>query len=199
VETINFLITGVGGQGTILASDVLAAVGLAAGHDVKKSDILGLAVRGGAVVGHVRWGERVHSPIVPEGRVDYLVAFEILEGLRWLDQVRPEGTILINQQEIHPVMVSSGFAAYPDQETVDKALEAAAERAYRIPGLNIARELGNARVLNVVLLGALSALLPVELGIWENVLRKRVPPCFAELNLQALRVGREWFDHEWHE
>ena len=196
METINFLITGVGGQGTILASDVLAAAGLAAGHDVKKSDSLGLAVRGGAVVGHVRWGERVHSPIVPEGRVDYLVAFEILEGLRWLDQVRPEGTILINQQEIHPVMVSSGFATYPDQETVDKALEAAAERVYRIPGLNIARELGNARVLNVVLLGALSALLPVELGIWENVLRKRVPPRFAELNLQAFSVGREWFYHE---
>jgi len=73
---MNFLITGVGGQGTILASDIMAAVGLAAGYDVKKSDILGLAVRGGAVVGHVRWGERVHSPIVPEGRVDYLVALD---------------------------------------------------------------------------------------------------------------------------
>ncbi len=103
MDTINFLITGVGGQGTVLASDIMAAVGLAAGYDVKKSDILGLAVRGGAVVGHVRWGEQVHSPIVPEGRVDYLVAFEILECLRWLNQVRPEGTILINQQEIHPV------------------------------------------------------------------------------------------------
>jgi len=192
METMNFMITGVGGQGTILSSDVLAAVGVAAGYDVKKSDILGLAVRGGAVVGHIRWGEKVHSPIVPEGRVDYLVAFEILEGLRWLNQVRPEGTVLINQQEIHPTSVSSGLAAYPDKEAVVKALNEAAERVYHIPGLGIAQELGNARVLNIVLLGALSGLLPVEPDIWESVLRGRVPPRYEELNTQAFHSGREW-------
>jgi indolepyruvate ferredoxin oxidoreductase beta subunit len=192
VETINFLITGVGGQGTILASDIMAAVGLAAGYDVKKSDILGLAVRGGAVVGHVRWGERVHSPIVPEGRVDYLLAFEILECLRWLNQVRPEGTVLVNQQEIHPVTVSSGFATYPQKETVDKALQAATSNVYHVPGLDIAQKLGNTRVLNVVLLGTLSALLPVEPETWENVLKERVPSRFVDLNLKAFRQGREW-------
>jgi len=186
------LITGVGGQGTILASDIMAAVGLAAGYDVKKSDILGLAVRGGAVVGHVRWGERVHSPIVPEGRVDYLLAFEILECLRWLNQVRPEGTVLVNQQEIHPVTVSSGFATYPEKETVDKALQAATSNVYHVPGLDIAQKLGNTRVLNVVLLGALSALLPVEAETWENVLEERVPSRFIDLNLKAFRQGREW-------
>lgn len=192
METRNFLITGVGGQGTVLASDILAAVGLAAGYDVKKSDILGLAVRGGAVVGHVRWGEQVHSPIVPEGRVDYLIAFEILECLRWLNQVRPEGTVLVNQQEIHPVTVSSGFATYPDPETVDQALRAATPHVYRIPGLQIARELGNSRVLNVVLLGALSALLQMEPQTWEDVLRERVSARYVDLNLQAFRKGREW-------
>ena len=196
METINFLITGVGGQGTVLASDIVAAVGLAAGYDVKKSDILGLAIRGGAVVGHVRWGERVHSPIVPEGRVDYLVAFEILEGLRWLDQVRPEGTVLINQQEIHPVTVSSGFATYPGKETVDQVLQAAAEHVYRIPGLDMAQELGSAKVLNVVLLGALSALLPVGQEAWESVVRERVPPRFVDLNLQAFRKGRGWMQEK---
>ncbi len=192
METINFMITGVGGQGTILASDILAAVGVAAGHDVKKSDILGLAVRGGAVVGHVRWGERVHSPIVPEGRVDYLVAFEILEGLRWLNQVRPEGTILINQQEIHPVSVSSGITTYPDEETVDRALRGAVERVYRIPGLDITQGLGSVRVLNVVLLGALSAMLSVKPETWESVLKERVPSRFVDLNLRAFHQGREW-------
>ncbi len=192
METMNFLITGVGGQGTILASDIMAAVGLAAGYDVKKSDILGLAVRGGAVVGHVRWGERVHSPIVPEGRADYLLAFEILECLRWLNQVRPEGTVLVNQQEIHPVTVSSGFATYPEKATVDKALQAATSNVYRIPGLKIAQKLGNTRVLNVVLLGALSALLPVESETWQNVLKERVPSRFVDLNLKAFRQGREW-------
>ncbi|MEE8391824.1 MAG: indolepyruvate oxidoreductase subunit beta [Anaerolineae bacterium] len=192
METMNFMITGVGGQGTILSSDILAAVGVAAGYDVKKSDILGLAVRGGAVVGHIRWGEKVHSPIVPEGRVDYLVAFEILEGLRWLNQVRPEGTVLINQQEIHPASVSSGLAVYPDKEVADEALQAAVERVYRIPGLGIAQELGNARVLNIVLLGALSALLPMEPDIWESALRGRVPPRYEELNIRAFHSGRGW-------
>ena len=190
--TMNFLITGVGGQGTILASDIMAAVGLAAGYDVKKSDILGLAVRGGAVVGHVRWGEQVHSPIVPEGRVDYLLAFEILECLRWLNQVRPEGMVLANQQEIHPVTVSSGFATYPDEDTVSKALQAATPNVYRVPGLDIAQRLGNTRVLNVVLLGALSALLPVEPETWESVLKDRVPSRFVDLNLQAFQRGRGW-------
>ena len=192
METMNFLITGVGGQGTVLTGDIIAAVGLAAGHDVKKSDILGLAVRGGAVVGHVRWGDEVHSPIVPEGRVDYLLAFEILECLRWLNQVRPEGTVLANQQEIHPVTVSSGLATYPGEETVNDALQAATPNVYRVQGLDIAQKLGNARVLNVVLLGALSALLPVEPETWESVLKQRVPSRFVDLNLQAFHQGREW-------
>lgn len=186
------MITGVGGQGTVLTSDIMAAVGLAAGYDVKKSDILGLAVRGGAVVGHVRWGEEVHSPIVPEGRVDYLLAFEILECLRWLNQVRPEGVVLANQQEIHPVTVSSGFATYPGEETVNKALQAATPNVYRVPGLDIAQKLGSTRVLNVVLLGALSALLPVEPETWESVLKQRVPSRFVGLNLQAFHQGRAW-------
>ncbi len=194
MKTTNFLITGVGGQGTVLASDIMAAVGLASGHDVKKSDILGLAVRGGAVVGHVRWGERVHSPIVPEGRVDYLIAFEILECLRWLNQVQPQGTILLNQQQIHPVTVSSGFADYPDEDTVDSALQAATPHVYRMPGLGLAQELGNTRVANVVLLGGLSALLPVQEETWESVLKERVPSRFVDLNLQAFHKGREWME-----
>lgn len=192
METTNFLITGVGGQGTVLASDIMAAVGLAAGFDVKKSDILGLAIRGGAVIGHVRWGETVHSPIVPEGRADFLVAFEVLEGLRWLDQVQPDGTVLINQQEIHPVTVSSGHATYPDKETAERSLEAAADHVYRVPALQMAQELDNARVLNVVLLGALSALLPVEPQVWQKVLKERVPSRYMDLNLQAFSRGREW-------
>lgn len=192
METVNFLITGVGGQGTVLASDILAAVGLAAGYDVKKSDILGLAVRGGAVVGHVRWGERVHSPIVPEGRVDYLIAFEVLECLRWLNQVKPDGKVLVNQQEIHPVTVSSGLAAYPDPQVVERALQATTPYVYRIPGLEIARELGSTRVLNLVLLGALSALLEVKPSVWEEVLRERVPERYVDLNVRAFHRGREW-------
>ncbi len=194
VEKVNFMITGVGGQGTILSSDILAAVGVRAGYDVKKSDILGLAVRGGSVLGHVRWGETVHSPIVPEGRVDYLVAFEVLEGLRRLEQVRVGGTVLLNQQEIHPASVSSGLAEYPSEDTVQAALEATTENVYRVPGLEMAQGVGNAKVLNVVLLGALSGLLPLESEMWQEVLRERVPERFTEVNLEAFRSGRAWIE-----
>jgi indolepyruvate ferredoxin oxidoreductase beta subunit len=194
VETINFMITGVGGQGTILSSDILAAVGMSAGYDVKKSDILGLAVRGGAVLGHVRWGDKVYSPIVPEGCVDYFVGFEILEGMRRLDQVHSGGTVLLNEQEIHPASVTSGLATYPDEEAVQKALQAATDKVYHVPGLGIAQGLGNAKVLNVVLLGALSSLLSVEPGVWEVVLRERVPPRYAGLNLRAFHSGRTWME-----
>jgi indolepyruvate ferredoxin oxidoreductase beta subunit len=192
VEAMNFMITGVGGQGTILSSDILAAVGVSAGYDVKKSDTLGLAVRGGSVLGHIRWGEEVHSPIIPEGRVDYLIAFEILEGMRRLPQVKCSGVVLLNEQEIHPASVSSGDATYPDETVVQAALEAATERVHRVPGLRIAQELGNAKVLNVVLLGVLSGLLSVECDVWESVLVERVPPEYVDLNTEAFHQGREW-------
>jgi len=104
--------------------------------------------------------------------------------------VHPQGTILINQQEIHPVTVSSGLATYPDSETVQKSLEAATPNVFQIPGLSIAQELGNVKVLNVVLLGALSSLLPVELEVWEGVLKERAPSRFMELNLEAFHKGR---------
>ncbi|MDR7417380.1 MAG: indolepyruvate oxidoreductase subunit beta [Armatimonadota bacterium] len=190
MDAVNFLFTGVGGQGTVLAGDITAAVGLAAGYDVKKSDILGLAVRGGAVVGHVRWGRQVHSPIVPEGCVDFMLAFELLEGLRWLHQVREGGTVLINEQEIHPVTVSSGHAMYPTGDAVEQVLRASPCRVHRIPALKMAQTLGNTRTLNVVLLGALSTLLPVAREIWEQVLGERIPVRYRDLNLRAFHEGR---------
>ncbi len=187
----NLLVTGVGGQGTIVASDILAAVGLAAGYDVKKSDVLGLAVRGGAVVSHVRWGDQVRSPIVPEGQVDMLLSFEFLEALRWLDQLRPGGTVLVNRQRIYPVLVSSGLAKYPTGPATATALRAAVGHVYVVPGLDVAQALGNTRVLNVVLLGALSALTEIDPQVWVDVIRHRVPAKAADLNVDGFWRGRE--------
>ena len=191
MKPYNFLVTGVGGQGTVVASDILAAVGLEAGYDVKKSDVLGLAVRGGSVVSHIRWGDRVHSPIVPEGQVDVLVAFEYLEGLRWLDQLRPEGAIVVNRQRIFPVVVSAGRAEYPTLAETHAALLAAVQNVYVVPGLDIAQELGNTRTLNVVLLGALSGLADISPETWLAVIKKRVPAKVAEINAEAFRRGRQ--------
>lgn len=191
MKPYNLLITGVGGQGTVVASDIVAAVGLRAGYDVKKSDVTGLAVRGGSVVSHVRWGERVHSPLVPEGRVDVLVAFELLEALRWLDQLAPNGTIIVNRQRIFPVIVSSGLAEYPSMEDIVAALFRTVPSVYMVPGLDIAQELGQTRTLNVVLLGALSVLMEIDLQVWLDVIESRVPKKAVEVNLDAFRRGRE--------
>ena len=192
MKTINFMITGVGGQGTVLASEIMAAVGLAAGYDVKKSDLLGLSVRGGAVIGHVRWGETVFSPIVPEGRVDYLLAFEVLEALRHLGQVTTTGTILVNQQKIYPVTVSTGLAEYPSEEVIDESLYKTTENIYKVPAIDLALQTGSSKVLNIVLIGALSALFDIEPSIWESVIRERVPAKFTELNIKAFNAGRNW-------
>lgn len=192
METINFLITGVGGQGTVLASEIMAAVGFAAGYDVKKSDLLGLSVRGGAVLGHIRWGEVVHSPIVPEGRVDYLIAFEELEALRHLGQVKSSGTILVNQQKIYPVLVSGGLAEYPSDDLINTSLDKASKQVYKIPAVDLALGIGNSKVLNIVLLGAISELFDIKASIWEDVIRERVPKKFTELNINAFNEGRNW-------
>jgi indolepyruvate ferredoxin oxidoreductase beta subunit len=170
----------------------MAAVGFAAGYDVKKSDMLGLSVRGGGVIGHVRWGDEVFSPIVPDGRGDILVAFEVREGLRWLNQMRPNATAIINQQKIYPVTVASGHAEYPTNVTVEKALADGVATSYSVPAIDMALELGNSKVLNIALLGATSGLLDVKPEIWENVISERVPAKYKALNIQAFHKGRQW-------
>ena len=187
---LKFLISGVGGQGTVLASDILSDVGVFSGYDVKKSDILGLAVRGGAVVSHVRWAEKVHTPVLEERSADYLVGFEWLETLRRISYVHPGGTILVNDCRMDPISVSSGEAEYPSRENILSRLKMAAKNVVVIPGLQTALDLKEARVLNVVMMGALSGLLKSEGKVWEEVIQKRVPKKFLDLNLEAYRRGR---------
>jgi indolepyruvate ferredoxin oxidoreductase beta subunit len=189
-KDLKFLISGVGGQGTVLASDILSDVGISSGYDVKKSDILGLAVRGGAVVSHVRWAERVHTPVLEEGSADYLVGFEWLETLRRVSYVYPGGTILVNDCRMDPISVSSGEAEYPDREQILSLLKKSAKGVVVIPGLQTALDLKEARVLNIVMMGALAGLLKSDGKGWEEVVQKRVPKKFLDLNLEAYRRGR---------
>ncbi len=191
-ESMNnsFLLAGVGGQGIVLASDILAEVGMEAGYDVKKSEIHGMAQRGGSVVSHVRWGSRVWSPLAPKGEVDYLLAFELLESLRWLDYLRPEGVAIVNEQRLPPLSVISGEDEYPSLERVKGALTEAAREFRILPALAWAEALGSPRVLNVVLLGALSIYLGVEPEVWLTVIGRQVPPQFVGLNIKAFEAGR---------
>jgi indolepyruvate ferredoxin oxidoreductase beta subunit len=189
-KDIKFLISGVGGQGTVLASDILSDVGIFSGFDVKKSDILGLAVRGGAVVSHVRWAEKVYTPVLEEGSADFLVGFEWLETLRRTSYIHPSGTILVNDCRMDPISVSSGEADYPNREKILSQLQKSAVKVIVIPGLQTALDLGEARVLNIVMMGALAGLLNSDSGIWEDVVRNRVPKKMLNLNLEAYRRGR---------
>ncbi|HDN58335.1 MAG TPA: hypothetical protein ENF20_00065 [Candidatus Marinimicrobia bacterium] len=191
MRDINFLIAGVGGQGTILASDIMAEVGMLDGYDVKKTDVLGLAIRGGSVVSHIRWGEKVNAPMSMRGKVDYLIAFEPIEALRRVDFLNKEGTIIFNDYKIPPITVSSGLATYPADGVIEKVLKESAKDVYRINATNKAVEIGNVKTVNVMMLGVLSVFLDVNIEIWEKAIKKFVPEKLIEVNLKTFYTGRE--------
>lgn len=197
-KTLNFLLAGVGGQGTILASDVLVNVGLAAGYQAKQAEVHGMSQRGGSVTSFVRWGRTVYSPLVGAGEVDVYLAFEVAEALRSLGQLRPGALAVINLQAIKPITVTSGGQPYPDDDRLRAAVAQVTDRAVYVDGERIATELGNVRAANVVLLGALSALIErYELApeltpeSWLRVIEARVPARYVELNRKAFQAGRE--------
>jgi indolepyruvate ferredoxin oxidoreductase beta subunit len=196
-KSYSFFLAGVGGQGTILASNVLAEVGLAAGFDVKKSEVHGMSQRGGSVNTHVRWdAQHVHSPLVGLGEADLLLAFEEAEALRYAEFLRRDGVAVVNRQAILPVTVSSGGAHYPTEEELRAVYGVLTGRFHLVAGTALAQELGNERMANVVLLGAMSSFLDVPVEIWLTVIEGRVPERHAELNRQAFLKGRESVERE---
>jgi len=183
----NVVLAGVGGQGAVLASELLALAALEAGHDVKQGEFHGVAQRGGAVFSHVRFGDRVHSPMAPRGQVDVLVALEKLEALRYAHFVRPGGTVIVNEHEVEPIRVGDQ-RPYPDDPVGflrDKGFEVIVLEATRQ-----ALELGDHRAANVVLLGALSTSLDIPTDAWERTFTARIPERFLELNRRAFAAGR---------
>ena len=191
MKTTNFALVGVGGQGVLLASDILAEVGVQAGLDVKKSEVHGMAQRGGSVLSQIIWGDKVYAPLQGKGDVDYLVSFELLETMRWLEFLKPTGIAIVNEQRLPPLAVSSGGMEYPAQETIEKALGQAAKEYYIVQALAKAQELGTERATNVVLLGALSKHLDVAEKHWIDIIEERVPKKYVELNRTAFAAGRQ--------
>jgi len=187
-DITNILVCGVGGQGVILASDVMADTFLEAGYDVKKSEVHGMAQRGGAVVSHVRYGRKVYSPLIRMGEVDYLFSTEKLEVLRWMEYCTPSTVVITDTVQINPPAVNLGEMEYPAD--IDDFLKGNFEKVYTVDATEIAKELGNARAANVVLLGVLSKLLGIEEALWKKCLLERLPKKLHELNLQAFEKGR---------
>jgi indolepyruvate ferredoxin oxidoreductase beta subunit len=191
VKKMDILVTGVGGQGVVLASDIIGETALAAGFDVKKTDTLGMAQRGGSVVSHVRLAPKVWSPLIKEGDVDLLLAFEKLEAARWSHYLKPGAVAIVNSYEQPPLSVSLGQEKYPSDDEIVTALKRRTDRIYFIDANKIARELGNVRTLNIFMLGCFSAFAPIDVAVWKESISRRLPENIREINLTAFAMGRK--------
>jgi indolepyruvate ferredoxin oxidoreductase, beta subunit len=189
-KVYSLMFAGVGGQGSLLIADATSLAAVQAGYDVKQTEVHGVSQRGGSVETHVRFGHKVHSPLVTPGRADVVISLEKLEALRFGHYVDPQsGVILSNDFEIVPASVSNAEELYPHQ--VFEYLTAKGIRVITLPATQIARDLGDARMANVVLLGMLSKLLPIPADVWQKTLHMRIPKRYLQGNLQAFSLGRE--------
>jgi indolepyruvate ferredoxin oxidoreductase beta subunit len=188
-HTTNILVAGVGGQGVILASDIMCEVFMEAGFDVKKSEVHGMAMRGGIVTSHFRFGKKVYSPLIKQGEVDILFAFEQVEGLRWLNHLRFNGKVVMNDHKVNPPIVNLGEMEYP--KAIPEIIKSKFKDFYLIRGTEIALQMGDARAANVVLLGAISKLFEVGEDLWLNTILKYLPAKVHELNRKAFSAGRD--------
>jgi indolepyruvate ferredoxin oxidoreductase beta subunit len=188
-ENGNLLFSGVGGQGILLASEITVYSLLSAGYDAKKSEVHGMAQRGGSVTAQLRYGKKVYSPLIEPGCADIQVAFEMMEAVRYLPFLHKGSKVIVNTQKILPPSVATGKAGYPEN-----VLDRLTEReivVVPVDAFDLAREVGEVKTANVVMVGALSAFLPIDPAIYEKVIRARVPERFREVNLKAFAAGRK--------
>ena len=187
-DTMNIMIVGVGGQGTLLTSRIIGKTALAAGFDVKLSEVHGMAQRGGSVVTFVRFGKKVYEPVCEEGTVDLLISFERLEAKRYAHFLKKDGVMIVNDTRIDPMTVVVGAAQYP--EGIIEELEKS-HNLYKIDAGEVAKELGNSKVLNTVVLGLAAKHIGFDKEMWIEILQKTVPQKTIEINTTAFLKGYE--------
>ncbi len=186
METKSILLVGVGGQGTILASKLLTLGLMKAGYDVKMSEIHGMSQRGGSVSSQVRYGDRVLSPVIEQGSADMIVSFELMEALRSIPFLKPDGRVVVNNYRMNPMPVINGDAVYPDN--IAEELEKAAKTSF-VDAAQAAQELGNPRVMNIVLLGTIIKTMELTQIDWDTIIRENVKPAFVDVNIAAIHRG----------
>jgi indolepyruvate ferredoxin oxidoreductase beta subunit len=188
-EQGNILFCGVGGQGILLASEVTAYSLLAAGMDVRKSEVHGMAQRGGSVTAHLRFGSKVYSPLISPGEADIVVAFEMLEAVRYLPYMHSNSKVIVNTHKIYPPAVATGKMSYP--ENVLDALAGHDIHTKELDAFEIASRVGEVRAVNIVMVGVLSTYLPVEEQVYVDVMHERIPERFLDVNIKAFQEGRK--------
>lgn len=186
----NCVLAGVGGQGILLASSIISRVAMSVGLDVKTNEVHGMAQRGGSVLAQIRFGKEVFSPMVKRGTVDYLIALEIVEALRYADYLSPGGLVLASTQRIVPITVSTGAFKYPD--VPEKLLKERFPNVVLCPCLEIAERLGEPRAANVVMIGLFSKFIPLSEQVFIEAMKKLIKPKYLEVNKRAFRAGREF-------
>jgi indolepyruvate ferredoxin oxidoreductase beta subunit len=186
LKKLNLLIVGVGGQGTLLASRILGNVALKMNFDVKVSEVHGMSQRGGSVVTYVKYGEKVYSPLIEKGEADLIIAFELLEALRWIDYLDKNGKMIINDQEIDPMPVIIGKAKYP--ENILENLKAS-HSIFSLDALKIAENCGTIKAANIVLMGVMSKLSGIDKDIFIESIKEVVPAKVLDINLKAFEEG----------
>ena len=187
-KTSNILLCGVGGQGILLASEIISSALVMAGFDVKQSEVHGMAQRGGSVISHIRFGEKVYSPLIELGAADFAASFELLEALRYLSYFNKDTKVIVNTQKILPSPVSTGMDTYPPD--VLEQLKSRKLTVFPVEAFEIAKAAGETRAANVVITGALSVFLPVEEKIFLEVIEKRVPEKVRAVNIETFLKGR---------
>lgn len=189
----NILIVGVGGQGTLLTGRIIGNYAMQKGLDVKMSEVHGMAQRGGSVVMQVKYGEKVYSPLVEVGEADIIFAFEKLEALRYIHYLKKDGVIISNTQRIDPMPVVMGDAHYPDD--IEEQIKAICPKACLIDALTIAKEIGNVKVVNMIMIGAYAAYIGDSIEDWESIIEQTVPKHTVALNIEALTKGYEAYQN----
>lgn len=191
MQGLNIMIVGVGGQGTLLASRVIGNSALAAGFDVKVSEVHGMSQRGGSVVTYVRYGQHVASPLIDRGQADLVLAFERLEGLRFLDYLKPGGTLIVNDQRIDPMPVITGAEKYP--EGIIEKIRQTGVKTVALDAAKTALECGDLRAVNIVLIGVMAGMgiSGIDPKIWRESVKQCVPQKALEINLKAFDRGFE--------
>ena len=190
MDTVNIMIVGVGGQGSLLASKMLGHLLVARGYDVKVSEVHGMSQRGGSVVTYVRFGDKVYSPIIDKGEADFIVSFELLEAARWIEYLKPTGTIVTNTQQMEPMPVIAGLAKYP--ENLVEKMGALGVTVDAMDCLALAEQAGSPKAVNMVLMGRLSHYFPdIPAEAWQASLEANVPPKVLDLNKVAFALGQQ--------